>query len=284
MQVLKKRLFTLSSFCLLLSISCALSAQEINIYSEFQRFDPFGSVLPADREIRPREILSPAVPRNGHLTVHVIVTAPAHTNYFLYTESNPPDIVQIRLYREHFTHCQTGYCPDWLTEQKSPAFGAMPESTRDIPTQTARAYLIDIWVPPDATPRRVRIEALLKTGIWMVAPMELRIIAPVVPAGSAVLVREDVAPVESQSAITAQRQLQRYLGGLPPEIPAGILRVRDAIQRNAAEDMLIAGAAALRSPELTFGAWSPPGTGAEWYLRVRDFIYRSVQTRTPQGR
>ncbi|MDP9171628.1 MAG: hypothetical protein M3N54_13505, partial [Acidobacteriota bacterium] len=59
-------------------------AQEIAIYSEFERFNPFGNAVAQDRDAHPREILSPAVPRNGHLSVHVVVTAPAGTNYFLY--------------------------------------------------------------------------------------------------------------------------------------------------------------------------------------------------------
>jgi hypothetical protein len=50
----------------LLLISCAANAQEINVYSEFLRFNPYGEVVRQDREIRPREVLSPAVPRNGH--------------------------------------------------------------------------------------------------------------------------------------------------------------------------------------------------------------------------
>ena len=258
-------------------ISCAARAQEINIYSEFERFSPSGSPVAQDRDLRPREILSPAVPRNGHLSVHVVVTAPAHTNYFLYTESNPPGIVSIRLYREHFMRCGMEWCPDWLTEQNSPTFGAMPESIRDNPAQTARCYLMDIWVPPDVPPRRVRIEALLKTGIWMVAPMELRVIEAIVPHYAPVFAREDTASVEEPSSTTALRQLQRYLLSLPPEMPAQILRIRDVIQRNAAEDMLIARAGHLRSPELNFAAWSIHDQGAEWYLRVRDLIYRSLR-------
>jgi hypothetical protein len=278
---------------------------DVRIYSEFQRFDPFGNPLAQDRDAAPREILSPAVARNGHLSVHVVVTAPEGANFFVYAGSNPPDILELKLYREHFGRCGSGYCPDWLTEQKSASFGSIPELLRDparpeMNRQTTRSWLLDIWARPDTPPRRVRVEALIKTGTWIVAPMEVRIVAPTLPdmtmsaetksrpnvtfyqAGEA----EDIAPVEAPSSATAQRQLLRYLAGLAPEMPPAILRVRDIIQRNAAEDMLLARTLQAREqkrwatgcfPELNLVAWWPllrPGLGAEWYLRVRDFLYR----------
>jgi hypothetical protein len=260
-----------------LALSLTASAQEINIYSEFERFDPFGRPVAQDRDMQPRELLSPAVPRNGHLSVHVVVTAPAGTNYFLYAGQNPLDVVQVRIYREHFVRCGDDYCPDWLTEQRMPGFGAIPESTRDMPDQTTRCYLFDIYVPPDVPPRRVRIEALLKVGYWMVAPLEIRVIEPTLPDTRVLPVRDDKAPLSASSSAIAQRQLLRFLNGLPPELPSGITRVRDIIQRNAAEDMLLAQSLGIHAPELNTMAWLPftlPDIGAEWYLRVRDFIYR----------
>lgn len=263
---------------LLLGICRVVEGQAIGIYSEFQRFNPHGRVVAQDRELRPREILSPAVPRNGHLSVQMVVTGPSGTNYFLYAGANPPDMVRMTIYREHFVRCGLDYCPDWLTEQRSPSFGAIPESLHDMPDQNTRCYLLDIYVPPDVPPMRIRIEALLKVGIWMVAPMEVRVIAPTVPDTQAMAAEEDVAPIEAPSSATAQTQLLRYLNGLPPEAPHSILRVRDIIQRNAAEDMLLARSFGLRVPEMNLLGWSPfvfPEIGAEWYLRVRDFIYRS---------
>jgi hypothetical protein len=265
---------------LLFSISWALAAQEINVYSEFERFDPFGKPVAQDRDMQPRELLSPAVPRNGHLSVHVVVTAPPQTNYFIYAGQNPAEILDVRIYREHFVRCGEDYCPDWLTPQRSPTFGAIPENARDMPDQNTRCYLFDIYVPPDVPPRRVRIEALLKVGIWMVAPLEVRVIDAVVPDTRSLPVREDIAPIDAPSSATAQRQLLRYLDGLDPEMPPGLLRLRDVIQRNAAEDMLVARSLRIHGPELNLMSWWPyvsPELGAEWYLRVRDFIYRYNQ-------
>jgi hypothetical protein len=254
-----------------------LRAQEITVYSEFERFDPFGRPVGQDRDMQPREMLSPALPRNGHLSLHVVVTAPAGTNYFVYTGQMPVDALRVRIYREHFVRCGDDFCPDWLTEQHSPTFGAMPENARAMPDQNTRCYLLDIWAPPDVPPRRIRVEALLKVGIWMVAPLEVRVIEPTVPDTSGLPVREDIAGIDAPSSATGQRQLLRYLNGLPPEMPTGILRVRDVIQRNAAEDMLLARSLGIRGPELNVMSWWPyvfPDYGAEWYLRVRDFIYR----------
>ena len=270
-------------------------AQEIRLYSEFERFDPYGSPVASDRDMAPREILSPAMARNGHLSLHVVITAPAGTNYLLYTGSNPPDILRITLYREYFSPCGDDYCPDWLAEQNTPAFGAIPEFRQDLARpamdrQNTRCYLLDIWAPPGTPPRRVRVEALLKTGTWLVAPLEVRIVAPIVPETSSTHVLEDavfaenVAPLDEPSSATAQIQLLRYLAGLPIQLPTQTLRVRDIIQRNAAEDMLLARSLApvghppwAPFPDLNLISWWPfvyPEPGAEWYLKVRDFLYR----------
>ena len=273
-------------FCALVfcfaAVTSAAVAQEIRLYSEFERFDPFGNPVAADRDMAPREIVSPAMARNGHLSMHVVVTAPKGTNYFLYAASNPPGILQIKVYREFFTPCGDSYCPDWLTEQNLPSFGAIPESLFAMRGQISRSYLLDMWAPPDTPPRRVRVEALLKVGIWLVAPMEVRIVAPVVPEASSEQgrlenIEENIAPVEMQSSATAHIQMLRYLAGLPIQSPPRILRVRDIIQRNAAEDMRLARSIAFGYPDLNLMSWWPfvfPEFGSEWYLKVRDFLYR----------
>jgi hypothetical protein len=264
--------------CSILSL-CALcaQAQEITTYSEFQRFGPLGNVVRQDYEPNPRELLSPAVPRNGHLTIRVVVNAPAHTNYFLYAGSNPPDTLKVTIYREYFARCGKDYCPDWLSEVQSPTFGAMPENVHWLANQNTRSYIFDIWVPPNVPPRRVRIEALLKTGTWLVAPLEIRVIEPTVPSAATLPRIRDVADINEPASVTAHRQFIRWYNGLPPEMPPSILRVSDLIQRNAAEDMLLAEQMGLRTPQMNFLAWTPfvfPQAGPEWYLRVRDYIFR----------
>ncbi len=262
-------------------------AQEIRLYSEFERFDPFGKPVATDRDLSPREILSPAMPRNGHLSVHVVITGPAGSNYLLYIGTNPPDIVQWKLYREYFSPCGNDYCPDWLAPQNTPSFGAIPESFHNpvhpaMDGQTSRCYLLDIFAPAGTPPRRVRVEALIKTGIWKVAPLEIRIMQPIVPdADSTRVYASNIAPIDAPASATAQIQLLRFLAGEPVQFPHGLARTRDVIQRNAAEDILVARSLQERAnppfPALNLLAWSPlafPELGAEWYLKVRDFLYR----------
>jgi hypothetical protein len=268
-----RRISTL--LCAALSAVAAAQAQQIALVSEFERFDPFGKPVAADRDLIPREILSPAMPRNGHLSVRVLVSGPPNTNYLLYFTSNPPGILDLTMYRESFAPCGDSFCPDWLTKAESPSFGAIPESLFAMPEQNTRSYLLDIHAPVDTPPRRVRVEVLLKTGIWQVAPMEVRITAPIVPASTGIH-RKDIAPLDASSVATAERQLARYLAGLDPEIPPGIRRVRDIAQRNSAEDMLLARSLRVRIPDVNVLAWTPvvfPDIGAEWYLRVRDLLY-----------
>src|SRR5262249_19535728 len=80
-----------SPLLLLAALACAgLSrAQSLAVYSELQRPDPFGQIVAADRGASPREILSPAAPRNGFVSFHIAVTAPTNTNYFLYIVTSP---------------------------------------------------------------------------------------------------------------------------------------------------------------------------------------------------
>src|SRR5438270_8816561 len=69
--------------------NAALHGQSLAVYSEFQRVDPFGQIVAVDRGPQPREILSPAAPRNGFVSFHIAVTGPPGLNYFLYIVTSP---------------------------------------------------------------------------------------------------------------------------------------------------------------------------------------------------
>ena len=274
-----------------------LAAQSIEIHSEFQRIDPFGRVVAADRSEYPREILSPEVPRNAHSVFHISVTVPQNTSYFLYVGANPPNLVQTSVYKEDFERVGDQWIPDTLTPIQTPAFGYMPDAAAAIPGQTTRCYLLDIWVPPNADVRRMRVEVLLKIGIWYVAPMELRIGEARVPTALSappdpISLRSSRQPdVADRVDLSAMDCLARYLLHGPGIRPASaILTVRDAIRRSAEQDMAIARQHRAVPQPLWFLAengilewmmrtpnfnWS----GAEWYLRVRDWIYRNPNSR-----
>ena len=60
------------------------AAQTVTVYSEFTRIDPFGDVVRADPGAKPpREILSPAIPRNAVSSFHIVVEgSPARLTAF----------------------------------------------------------------------------------------------------------------------------------------------------------------------------------------------------------
>src|SRR6267142_3852521 len=89
-------------------------AQSLRVVSEFQRFDPFGDIVPVDHTAKPREILSPALARNAFASFHVIVTIPERDPFFLFVQTNPADVFQISLYEELFSKTAQGWIPDAL--------------------------------------------------------------------------------------------------------------------------------------------------------------------------
>jgi hypothetical protein len=254
----------------------ALDAQSLEIYSEFQRADPFGNIVAIDRAESPREILSPAVPRNGYASFHVVVSVPPNTDYLLYVVTNPLDACRVALYKEHFVKAGDGWIPDTLDEvHRLPDFGAMPDPDEDIPGQNTRAYLLDVWIPPDAKPGRFRLEAQLKVGYWIIRPMEVRVIPALVPkaADSRRPGRAATLPrIEEGADAAAAAVLSDYISGAFDATPVQPLTVRDIIRRNAMQDMALAS-----SPEalekLRKGLPSRKTLGAEWYLRIRDLVY-----------
>jgi len=258
----------------------ALRAQSLEIYSEFQRVDPFGNIVAIDRAEQPREILSPAVPRGGYASFHLVVSVPPKTNYLLYVATNPLDACRVDLYKEHFVKAGDGWIPDTLAEvHRLPDFGAMPDPDDDVPGQNTRVYLLDVWIPPEANPGRFRLEAQLKVGYWIVRPMEVRIIPARVPDGSGghAAGRAVTLPrVEEGADAAAAAVLNDYIAGAFSPTPAESLTVRDLIRRNAIQDMALAGS---RQALEKFWKGLPPRKtlGAEWYLRIRDFVYSEAQ-------
>lgn len=265
--------------------------QSVAVFSEFQRIDPFGQIVEIDRAQRPREILSPELPRNAHTVFHVAVTAPEGTSYFLYAGSNPANIVETKIYKESFVETAHGWIPDGLTLLRPPYFGVMPDATARIPGQTTRCYLLDIWVPPDAPVQRVRLEVLLKVGVWFVAPMELRIVAARVPphGGSGKLMQRPLPDPGERADSPAVECLAEYLMCRPQTWDGGVRNLRDVVRRDAEQDMALAraGGPAAASKLWLLAAdgiaeWQrrnpafPTWRGAEWYLGVRDWLLRNI--------
>jgi len=273
--------------CLVVWLAALAHAQSVDIYPEFRRVDPFGEVVAADRGLEPREILSPAVARNGFASFHIVVSAPQKESYLLYVAVNPLNACRVAVYREHFVKTSQGWIPDTLVElTRLPDFGVMPDPDDGIEGQTTRLYLLDLWIPPNADVARFRLEVQLKVGDWTVRPMELRVMQARFP-DIAPATRPPVLPgVEQGVDAAALEALREYQAGAPPRMDAHPLTVRGIILRNAVQDMALAGAldSAIagkqamerRTMELleTNLAVFPRVYGAEWYLRLRDVLYR----------
>ena len=99
----------------------------LRVLSEFQRVDPFGDVVPVDRTPQPREILSPGVVRNAFASFHIVASAPEREPFFIYVETNPPDVFKISLYKELYVKSDDGWIPDVLEAAlKPPIFDTLP--------------------------------------------------------------------------------------------------------------------------------------------------------------
>lgn len=153
--------------------------RDIRLYSEWQRIGPFGEWVALDRGEKqttpPREILSPAVARNSYLSLQVAVTADPKATYFLAVQSNPENVFQWKLYKASFEKSGEHWVPSKLTEDRDPFFNISPDTDVTIPKQSTQIFVLDAFVPESTPAGRVRLEVLVKSDTWRVAPMEVRI-------------------------------------------------------------------------------------------------------------
>src|SRR5262249_23850974 len=138
------------------------------------------------------------------------------------------------------------------------------------------AYLLDIWAPPDTPAGTARVEVQMKVGTWTIYPMEVRILPARVPA--IVAAADALPPIEQWSGEAVMAPLLGFLGkkgGAPARATAAPRTLREAIRRNAEQDMALArrlDASAL-APALN-EKMETRSNGGEWYLGIRDLIYR----------
>ncbi len=258
-------------FCFLLALAPA-AAQELRVYSEFQRPDPSGEIALPDRGAAPVEILSPALARNAWASFWIVCQVPVDETATIYIQQNP-EILQPRLYRAWFTKAGEGWVADTL-EKVEPPYTI--HFTNPLPppsgVQTA-VFLMDLWVPPSAPSDRMRLQAdVFLSGRWLTYPMELRIASATVPG---VHTGAGPLPPAGARADTALRAVLRgSLCGKPqtgrssPEFNA-----RRILRRNAQQDAALA-----RSLDMVDAAWCEENSArpAEWWLRVRNKLYRKA--------
>jgi hypothetical protein len=145
---------------LLFATTCC--AQTVQVYSEFARLSESGDPLAPEN---PREILSPAVPRNAFSTFQVAIQTPRGTKYNIYIGQNPVDAVKVTLYRR--------------TGEKLEPVGLPYEGT------SSQVLWMDVWVDAAAPVRRVKVEPqIYVNNDWLIYPMEVRVSEVAIPEGT----------------------------------------------------------------------------------------------------
>lgn len=271
------------------------AGQSLRVYSELQRVDPFGAIVPPDAPrlpgTRPREILSPAAARNAYASFHVVVSFPKGGAFTLHIGQNPEGVFGVSLYKERYLRRGSQWIPEELEPVKLPYAGTLPDRT--IPRQTAQAFWLDLWVPARTPPGRVRVEVQMHVdGRWLIYPMEVRVMSATVP--SAPLLQPFEALGTRPADTAARRALIEYLCGARPAVAGTPRTIGAFLYRNALQDLALARSlesAGAANPFVTqmlrvtggsgIRSWcaapSFPEDSPEWYLRaVRDFLYRMV--------
>lgn len=265
---------------LLALLTLSLSAQSIKVYSEFRRVDPKGAVIAADQGGKPREILSPGLMRNTYHSMRILVEPPPNKWYTLQIQQNP-EALGITVYRE-LPASPESPIRDVLQKVKLPVQGKSAE---------IETYWLDLYIPPNALVRRVRVEAQLHDGTrWYIYPMEVRVLRGIAPQIKRTGM--NLPPVDASTDTAARATLREYVCEDKPKLAPGVVNVRGLIRRNAQQDVAIARALQLQWGRAklteaivqaaggdTVDNWctQPPSAspyGPEWYLRVRDFLYR----------
>ena len=225
---------------LFLLFAAALSGQSIRVLTEFQRVDPFGKVVPADRAAdgRSREVLSPALGRHTFSTFHIVVEPPPGTPYHLYIGLNPEQTIDATLYKEIFESKDGKWVPDKLEKVELPYNGLVPE--KHIPGQTVEVFLLDLFVPGNAEVRRMKIEPQMWIpDRWILYPMEARIVS--LQLLTPIPERGGVQPLASSADATYRRVFSSVFCGFPEnKTPAGPLTIRSILLRNARQDAALA--------------------------------------------
>jgi hypothetical protein len=216
------------------------------VYTEFARIDATGAVsAPAE----PREILSPALVRNGFTSFQMVVQPlDEAAAWELYVAQNPDNAVEVTLYRE---------AGNRLEKLTPPARGT-----------GTQVFWMDVWTAKSAPVERIKIEPQLHVNNeWRIYPIEGRVMEATVPDGEMPTGVADAGSV-----------MRGVVCGTP--VSAGVAEgvTQESMRyRNAQQDRALAARAAKAALAERFGSCAavPPADNPEWYLRVRDFLFRT---------
>ena len=272
---------------LLLVAASGAFGQQVRVFSEFTRIGPKGEVVAADRGGPIREILSPAVARNAYASFHVALDLPAGCGEFsLHVGQNPERAVEATLYRE--IHDARGI-PDRLERSPNPYEGKCGDAAR------TEVFWMDLWVDKEAPVRRIKVEPQFWVNdTWISYPMEIRVAAASVPSHQRPPGK--LPSVQAPAYALATGPMAAVVCDIAEEAakPADPT-VRSMIRRNVWQDMVLARELAAHRPRVMDEVAAPTGAAdasayctavtisspgnlhGEWFLKVRDVLYRSVE-------
>jgi hypothetical protein len=198
------------------------------------------------------------------------VNTPPGEPYLLFVVTNPADAARVTLYREQFVQSVNGWIPDLLRPVTLPESAVIPDPEQKIEGQSARVYLLDVFIPPDAQPGRFRLEVQLKMSDWSIYPLEFRVIQAMYPELSLTGVPAALPAADAPADAFAARALLES-SALPP-----LDTVRAMLYRNAQQDVALARSRRERPLTRALENFRSPlrPWGAEWYLSLRDGLLK----------
>jgi len=164
---------------------------------EYLRPDPFGGIVAPD-EIATNQIASEnggagafsnklqlEGARGSYVSFHLVVKMSQPGAYTLSLGfDRGQGKLQADLFREwfHFTESDKQYDPDALIPITLPYHSRLPEPDNRIAAQTAQAFWVDLWIPPDAAPKLYVAHAVLEAGEQRsTVSIDLKVLPAVVP-------------------------------------------------------------------------------------------------------
>ncbi len=159
---------------------------------EYLRPDPFGGIVAADRGgggFSNGVKLEGA--RGGHISFHLVVKISQPGPYTLTLRSYPDRKgLPAELFREwfHLTESNKQYYPDALIPVQQTYHSVMPEPDNRIEKQTAQAFWVDFWIPPDAEAKTFQTQAILQAaGQTSTLNIQVTVLPAVIPNDDVVL-------------------------------------------------------------------------------------------------
>lgn len=222
-------------------------AQPIQVFTEFARLDAAGKVVAPET---PREILSPALVRNGFTSFQVAITAQRGEHWQLFLGQNPENAATVTVYRE------TGQRLDRI---ELPVAGEGPA-----------VLWMDVWIGRGAPVARIKIEPQLEYHQdWVIYPIEGRVMDATAGDGP--------WPTGTEDPVNVIRGLvcSPNPGEGVPSPSRGDVTIAKLHYRNARQDLSLAARAPREELQKLVGACdAPEPDDIEWYLHVRDYLFR----------